>query len=149
MEAVNFLQRQSKSLVPVRDEDGQIVYETRSVAVTDGRAFRHDFYGAFTSRIRAKLWGAKRQAMDDAGVVAEDESSSVALALRDKAAEVEAAHAGQRARVKFLGNYEGSDTGRSSYDSTGVARELGVKAAEATSVHGERGVTNRKDMLGS
>jgi hypothetical protein len=135
----------SRKLVPVRDEDGEIIYEDRSVALTDGRVFRHEFYSAFSSRIHAKLWGAKRQAMKDAGV--EVEGSGTAIALRDKEAEVNKAHEEQRAQVRHLGVYTGSDEGRQR-DYTGAGREAGIQAAEATSLGGERGVSNRKEALG-
>lgn len=136
----------SRKLVPVRDEHGEIIYEERSVATSDGRVFRHDFYGAFADRMHAKLWGAKRQAMKDAGVVA-DGSNSTSLAVRDKQAEVNKAHEEQRAKVRHLGVYSGSDEGRRS-DYTGAGRAAGIKAAEATALGGERGVPNRKEALG-
>lgn len=132
-------------LVDVTDENGDVVYETRNVAVTDGRVFRHEFYSAFTARIRAKLWHAKRAAMKEAGVEVED--SSTALAVRDKKAEVDEAHQEQRAKVQHLGVYSGSDEGRSGYDATGAGYREGVRAAEATSVGGDRGVSNRVEAL--
>lgn len=128
-------------LVPVRDEDGEIVYEDRSVAVSDGRAFRHEFYGAFTARMHARLWGAKRQALADAGVEIEG-SNSTSLAIRDKKEEVKKAHEEQRAKVKHLGVYTGSNEGRNSYDASGAGRELGRKAAEATPIGSAREVSS-------
>lgn len=128
-------------LVPVLDEEGQIVYEERSVAVTDGRVFRHEFYGAFTARMNSRLWGAKRKAMEEAGVEVEG-SNETSLAIRDKKKEINEAHQAQRAKVGHLGVYEGSDTGRSGYDSTGAARSLGIKAAESTAIGGERPITS-------
>jgi hypothetical protein len=127
-------------LVPVRDDDGAVVYEERSVALSDGRAFRHEFYGAYTARIWARLWGAKRQALADAGVEAEG-SNSTSLAIRDKKEEVDKAHDQQRAKVHHLGVYEDSSTGRSSYDASGAGRREGVRAAEATPLGDKREIT--------
>lgn len=138
----------SRKLVPVVDEHGEYVYEDRNVAVTDGRVFRHEFYGAFTSRMQAKLWGAKREAMAAAGVEAQG-SNETSLAIRDKTAEVNTAHEEQRAKVKHLGVYHGSDTGRSGWDRTGNARELGRQAAEATSLGTSRGMKGRNPELSS
>lgn len=117
-------------LVPVRDDAGEIVYEERSIALSDGRAFRHEFYGAYTRRMSARLWEAKRQVQKDAGVEAQG-TNETSLAIRDKKAEVNKAHEEQRAKVKHLGVYEGSDEGRTSYDSSGAGREHGRRAAES------------------
>lgn len=129
-----------RKLVPVRDEDGEVVYEERSVAVSDGRAFRHEFYLAYTQRIWARLWGAKRQALKDAGVETEG-SNNTSLAVRDKKEEVKKAGEAQRAKVAHLGVYEDSSAGRNSYDASGAGRELGIKAAEATPIGGAREVS--------
>lgn len=129
----------SRKLVPVRDEYGDIVYEDRSVAVTDGRVFRHEFYGAFTARIHAKLWGAKRQAMADAGVEVEGQDKT-SLALLDKKAEVNKASEEQRAQVRHLGVWSGPDAGRDKWDRTGAGRAQGTKAAESTSLGDSKGM---------
>lgn len=126
-------------LVPVRDDAGEIAYEERSVALSDGRAFRHEFYSAFTSRIHARLWDAKRQALKDAGVEAQG-SNDTSLAIRDKREEVKKAGEEQRAKVKHLGVYQGSDEGRNSYDASGAGREQGRRAAEAAPIGGAREV---------
>ena len=121
----------SRKLVPVRDEHGEIIYEDRSVALTDGRVFRQDFYEAFTGRIHAKLWGAKRQAMKDAGVEVEG-SNSTSLAILDKTAEVNAAHEEQRSKVRHLSSWQGQE--RNTFDHTGAGRSSGIRAAESTSL---------------
>lgn len=128
-----------RRLVPVLDEEGEIVYEERSVAVADGRAFRHEFYAAFTARIHARLWGAKRAALKEAGVEAEG-SNETSLAIRDKKEEVKKASEEQRAKVHHLGVYSDSSTGRNSYDASGAGREHGRRAAEATPIGGAREV---------
>lgn len=126
-------------LEPVRDDDGEVVYEDRSVALSDGRAFRHDFYSAFTHRIWSRLWEGKRQALKDAGVEPEG-SSDTSLAIRDKREEVAKAHEAQRAKVQHLGVYKGSEEGRNSYDASGAGREHGRRAAEAAPIGGAREV---------
>lgn len=133
-------------LVPQRDADGEIVYEDREVAVSDGRAFRHDFYTAFISRMSARLWEAKRQAQKDAGVEVAG-SNDTSLAIRDKREEVKKAHEEQRAKVKHLGVYTGSQEGRAS-DYTGAGREHGRRAAESAPIGTARAVGRETKALG-
>jgi hypothetical protein len=128
-----------RRLVPVLGEDGEPILEERSVALSDGRAFRHEFYQAYVARMHARLWGAKRQAMADAGVE-EEGSNSTSLAIRDKQEEIKKAGEAQRAKVAHLGVYEDSSTGRRSYDASGAGRREGVKAAEATPIGSAREV---------
>jgi hypothetical protein len=127
----------SRRLVPVLDEAGQPIMEERSVAVTDGRAFRNDFYDAFVARMSARLWEAKRAALKDAGVGSSD-STETTLALRDKKEVVEKAHAEQRAKVKHLGVYTG--VGERASDHTGAGRAAGRSAAERTPIGSAREV---------
>lgn len=127
-------------LVPVTDDDGEIVYEEKAVATSDGRVFRHDFYGAFISRMRSRLWEAKQQAMKDAGV--EDTGSDErSLAVRDKKEEVKKAHEEQRAKVKHLGVYSGAGADDRGTDYTGAGREHGRRAAEAAPIGSSREVS--------
>lgn len=133
----------SRKLVPVRDAYGEIVYEERSVALTDGRVFRQDFYEAFASRIHSKLWGAKRQAMKDAGVEV-DGSNSTSLAILDKKAEVRKADEERRAKIVHLSAWE--DQKRDKYDRTGAGREHGRKAAEATSLGDSKGLRQTPEI---
>jgi len=126
----------SRRLVPVLDEAGQPIYEDRSVAVSDGRAFRNDFYAAFTARMAAKLWEAKRAALKDAGV--EDASSETGLAIRDKKEVVKKAGEEQRAKIKHLGVYSG--VGERAVDYTGAGRAAGRSAAERTPIGTSREV---------
>lgn len=70
----------------VRDAEGNVVYEQQVVSSVDGRYYRQNFYEGFIARTRSRLWEAKRAANTEAG--ADDESSSTALVLRDKKAEV-------------------------------------------------------------
>ena len=132
----------TRRLVPILDDDGNPIMEERSVALSDGRAFRHEFYEAYTARVHARLWGAKRQAMKDAGVEIEG-SDSTSLAVRDKKEEVKKAHEAQRAKVAHLGVWEDSSSNRNSYDSSGAGRREGVKAAEATPIGSAREVADR------
>jgi len=131
----------TRRLVDVLDDDGNPIMEERSVALTDGRVFRQDFYEAYVARMQAKLWGAKRQALKDAGVE-EKGSDSTSLAVRDKKEEVKKAHAEQRAKVAHLGVWEDSSANRTSFDHTGRGRELGRQAAELTPL-GAREVADR------
>lgn len=62
-----------------------IVQEVRVTSV-DAREYRANFYQGFIRRVSARLWDARRTARAAAGV--EDETSSAALAVRDKKAEV-------------------------------------------------------------
>jgi hypothetical protein len=126
-------------LEEVRDESGEIVYEDRAVAVSDGRAFRHEFYGAFTRRIYARLWEAKRAAEAAAGVEAEG-SNETSLAIRDKKEEVSKAHEEQRAKVRHLGVWQGSSADERAYDSSGAGQELGRKSAERVPIGDSREV---------
>jgi hypothetical protein len=128
----------STRLEDVYDDNGELVYEERPVSLVDGRIFRHEFYGAFTSRIRARLWEAKRAALKEAG--AEDAESGTALALRDKKAEVARASEEQRAGVRHLGVYHGTDRDDRGYDHTGLGRESGRKAAEGAALGAAREV---------
>lgn len=121
----------SRQLVPVLDERGEPIWEERSVAVSDGRAFRNDFYGAFTGRMTARLWEAKRAALKDAGVVADSET---AVALRDKKEVVAKAGEAQRAQIKHLGVYSGVDSSSRASDHTGAGRAAGREAAERTPI---------------
>lgn len=74
-------------LKKVRDENGAVVYEEQAVSEVDGRHYRQNFYDGFIGRTRSRLWEAKRAARTEAG--ADDESSSTAVALRDKKKEVD------------------------------------------------------------
>lgn len=124
-------------LVPVTDDEGNVVYEDRSVAVSDGRAFRHSFYAAFTARITARLWEAKRAAMEAAGVEVEG-SDERSLAVRDKTEVVNKAHEEQRAGVKHLGHYKGVGEDDRAGDYTGAGRELGRQSAERAAIGGNK-----------
>ncbi len=125
--------------IPILDDDGELQYVTKEVSVTDGRVFRNEFYSAFVTRMRGRLWEARRAAERDRGIDVAKEGET-ALALRDKKKEVDEAHEKQRAGVRHLGTYRGADeTNRKG--GRGDGYQAGRAAAESVAIGAEgRGV---------
>lgn len=120
--------------VPVLDEDGKQIYEEKEISIVDGRVFRTNFYDAFVTRIKGRLWQIRRSAEREAGVL--EVSSETGLALRDKKKEVADAH-NQRISVMHLrGSYSGAEV--SNYSSHGLA--AGANAADRTPINEGRAV---------
>lgn len=115
--------------VPVLDDDGNPVLEQVVVSQVNGRVFRGNFYAAFVERMRGRLWEIRKAVERDHGVTAEG-TGETALALRDKAEDVNQAHEQQRAGVHHLGVYKGSDDDDRAHDHTGIARQAGRHSAE-------------------
>lgn len=108
----------------VRDADGKAVYEEQVTSSVDGRLYRQNFYDGFIARTRGRLWEAKRSARTEAG--ADDESSSTALALRNKSEEVEKAFEGRLKALNARGTYSPAEPTATYID----ARAHGQDAAE-------------------
>ena len=125
--------------VPVEGDNG-ILYEEKEVSIVDGRVFRNSFYGAFVPRMRGRLWEARKAAERERGMVADDTTSETAVAIRDKKAEVDAAHQAQRERVGRLGTYESAAEADRKTDHTGAGRVAGARAAETVPVEEGRAV---------
>lgn len=118
------------------DDDGVPIIVERMVPIVDGRIFRGNFYEAFVQRIHGRLWEIRKSVERERGV--EEETSSTALALRDKREEVGKAHEAQRAQVQHLTSWKGADEGRRGYDYTGTAHQRGRESAERVPID-ERG----------
>jgi hypothetical protein len=123
--------------IDVLDDNGDFIYEEKEVSAVDGRVFRHEFYSAFVSRMRGRLWEIKKSAEREAGALVE--SSSTALALRDKKKEVGDAFE-KRLKVGHVGTYTGAGEQGRGYDHTGKGREAGRKAADTVPVNEGRAV---------
>lgn len=129
--------------VPDDDEDGNPVYIKKPVG-TDGRVWRANFYDGFISRVVSRMWQERREARKAAGVTdINDESSSTALALRDKEAELKQHW---EEKTKFVrGTYKGAEVTR--YDDDG--RERGQQAGARATLGREARVDNlEKKALG-
>lgn len=119
---------------PVRDEDGRVIWGEKEVSKVDGRIFRSNFYDAFVTRIKGRLWQIKRSAEKEAGVL--ETSSETGLAVRDKKKEVREAHE-ERIRVLHI---NGSYTGAEIKNYSGAGREAGYSAADRTPINEGRAV---------
>lgn len=124
------------SEISVLDKEGHPIFETKEISAVDGRIFRGNFYGAFVIRMRGRLWEIRKSVERERGV--EEETSEMAVAVRDKKAEVDKAHDDQRAKVHHLGTYRGSEEDERGYDYTGTARRAGHEAAARVPID-ERG----------
>jgi hypothetical protein len=123
--------------VPVKDDEGNTVYEDKRVSVSDGRVWRANFYQGFISRTRMRLRDAKVQAMKEAGVDMKSETDSKAIALRDKAKEVrDYFEEENRVVLATGGTYGGAQV--SSYS------HLGAAAGDAAGARAKLG--NEKDL---
>lgn len=91
----------------VRDDDGHVVYEEKSVTQMDGRLYRQNFYAGFIARTRSRLWEAKRKAQATSGADIED--SSTALAMRDKTKEVDDAFSERLKKLNARGVYSSAE----------------------------------------
>lgn len=129
---------------PVLDDEGNPVYEERTVSSVDGRVWRANFYDSFINKIRQRLREAKKRAMKEAGIDVADESDSRAIALRDKAKEVDDSYREHNRvvlenieRKRAGGNYKGYEGASTSGYSHG-ARLHGEKKAEEARLGDER-----------
>lgn len=117
--------------------------EPAKVSTVDGRVWRREFYDGFIGRIKARLWEAKRAAQKAAG--ADVESSGTAIALRDKAKEVEEFF-DKETSWRRMGTWSPSET--SGY--SGGAREAGHAAGARASLGREdenaMSGSNRKEI---
>lgn len=117
--------------VDVLDDDGNVVYEEKEVSAVDGRVFRSTFYEHFVSRMLGRLREAKASAEREAGALVE--SSSTALALRDKRKEVKDAYE-ERLKVGKFGTYTSARETVRKRDHTGAAAKAGTRAAETAAL---------------
>lgn len=129
--------------VPVRDEEGNKVYEEKMVSVVDGRTFRANFYDAYIERMRSRLYEAKRRAREahDAGL-AEDEVKGTELAIRTKQQEVNDIY--QQRAAKARGSWSAPEAKQ--YSSKGRAE--GAGAASVASIGTGHGLGGNKGVLG-
>jgi hypothetical protein len=110
--------------VPDDDEDGNPVYVEKYVG-TDGRVWRQNFYQGFISRVTSRMWEERRKARQQAGV--EDESSTAALALRDKDAERQADWDNRTKMVR--GTYSGPEVSAPDWAGREEGQRVGARAS--------------------
>lgn len=118
--------------VPVLDENGEPVRERKFVSMEDGRVWRANFYQGFVNRARSRLRQAKQDALREAGIDVQDDKDSQAIALRDKAKEVQDAFEENERFVLATGRTYGgaqvnsySHTGQMHGDQAGQRARLG------------------------
>lgn len=130
-------------LVDVLDENGYPVYEEKMVSATDGRVWRANFYEAFVNRTSRRLREMKKQALKEAGVDMSDDSSSGALAIRDKKKTVREAFEGTHRWVLSTAanrkGYTGAEVSRHDWG----AQSAGTSAAERARLGDEKDLDGR------
>jgi Protein of unknown function (DUF2786) len=92
----------------------------------DGRIWRREFYDGFIARVTSRLWEAKRAARTKAG--ADDESSSTAVALRDKSREVDDFY-DSKTSWRRMGTWEPSSTSGYSSEARRAGQAAGARAS--------------------
>lgn len=75
-------------LVDVTDADGQVIMEEKLVSTSDARVWRVNFYQSFISEIGRRLYDIRREALKNAGIDLSEMENPGAIAIRDKAKEV-------------------------------------------------------------
>lgn len=115
--------------VAVLDDEGNPVMEERFAVQTDARIWRANFYQGFINRTRYRLRDARNQALKDAGIEVTDTSDSRAMALRDKAKEVQDFYEEEAKHVLATGRtYDGASTSRYDYGGQSAGDEAGQRA---------------------
>jgi len=127
----------AKRLVPVRDEDGNVIMEEKLVPSAAADVWRENFYRGFISRIAVMQREAKAKAMKEAGIGPDDLSSERGLALVDKKERLDAAEGEDSFFV--LANTR-MERGASGYGG-GSARGVDHSARAAGDAAGKRAAT--------
>lgn len=102
-------------------------YVTKKVSSVDGRIWRSNFYAGYIQQLGNRLWDGRREALKKAGAL--EESSSTALALRDKKKETEDFY---QEHTKHL---RGSWSPPTPSELSHGAIRAGARAATATDLH--------------
>lgn len=106
----------------------------------DGRVWRREFYDGFIGRITSRLWAAKRAAQKAAG--ADVESSGTAIALRDKAKEVDEFFE-KETSWRRLGSWSPSETTGYSAGARDAGHAAGARASLGGDEHAMTGNSRR------
>lgn len=112
----------------VRDDDGETVWEDKEVSSVDGRIWRANFYKGFVERVGQRMREARREAMENAGIEAVDDSTEKGIVLLNKREEINDRYERQMAVLANGPGYNGATVSRWSHGALVAGKEAAERA---------------------